>query len=216
MTATVNVSISTPRDTLFVLHIRPSKTSFGETTFASKTMGIMKMRRPSWNGTWTDGQTTCVCISRCRSTLKLATVQQRHQTEADDGTAWNDQEYHKLTRENAVPSKLGIEKTGLQIKEHCKSVCQNFQGWDLPHMYPWSPSKHGHVEDQGFVWSVFGLENEDGAGGHWPLEEPPNEPPHKIHRGGITATGPTGEGTIDYYQCDQKIGESVSDRIQEC
>lgn len=213
VTDTVNVSISTQSNTAFVLHISPSTTSFGETTFATETMGMFDMRKPPLNITWMDGQTMWVCISRCRSASKLATVQQGYQTEADDATGWNEQEY-KLTLKNAVHPDTDPEEASKQVSEHCKPVCQQFQGWDLPVMAPWEPSPHGVVESRALSWDYFSFKRGDGAGGHWPLEPFPDEGVHKIHRGGISATSVTGEGTIDYYQCDgQKDGV---DRFWNC
>ncbi|KAL8764831.1 MAG: hypothetical protein Q9194_006820 [Teloschistes cf. exilis] len=126
---------------------------------------------------------------------------------------WNEQEY-KLTLKNAVHPDTDPEEASKQVSEHCKPVCQQFQGWDLPVMAPWEPSPHGVVESRALSWDYFSFKRGDGAGGHWPLEPFPDEGVHKIHRGGISATSVTGEGTIDYYQCDgQKDGV---DRFWNC
>ncbi|KAI4105455.1 MAG: hypothetical protein L6R37_002718 [Teloschistes peruensis] len=130
-----------------------------------------------------------------------------------DGYGWNEQEY-KLTLKNAVHPDTDPEEASKQVSEHCKPVCQQFQGWDLPVMAPWEPSPHGVVESRALSWDYFSFKRGDGAGGHWPLEPFPDEGVHKIHRGGISATSVTGEGTIDYYQCDgQKDGV---DRFWNC
>ncbi|KAL9587236.1 MAG: hypothetical protein Q9212_000395 [Teloschistes hypoglaucus] len=153
-----------------------------------------------------------LCFQNHGNSRNPRTVWEYYAQSWPDHVGWNGQDF-KLTLENAARPNLGIDD-GLQLRKHCKSVCKNFQGWDLPLMYPWSPSKHGPVESQAFVWDYFRFENGDGTGGLWPVEEPPNEGIHKIHRGGITATGLTGEGTIDYYQCDQE--PDIGDRVEVC
>ncbi|KAI4259523.1 MAG: hypothetical protein LQ352_000710 [Teloschistes flavicans] len=67
-------------------------------------------------------------------------------------------------------------------------------------MAPFSPSKHGVVQCRSLKYNdLDGFTNNDGAGGDWPVSEPPNEGVHK-HPGVIAADSVNGEGTIDYWR----------------
>lgn len=91
--------------------------------------------------------------------------------------------------------------------KHCEPICREWQGWDMPVMAPFSPSKHGVVQCRSLKYNdLDGFTNNDGAGGDWPVSEPPNEGVHK-HPGVIAADSVNGEGTIDYWRCDGDFGQ---------
>ncbi|KAL8708249.1 MAG: hypothetical protein Q9220_006826 [cf. Caloplaca sp. 1 TL-2023] len=88
-----------------------------------------------------------------------------------------------------------LPTTAEQNTEYCEPICRDYRSWNLPVMFPFSPSKHGIVESRHQIFpDIKDFESKDGAAGEWPIKAPDHHYP-----GGISTTG---AGAIDYWEED--------------